>query len=67
MRTAQERGTSGTGDIAGYSVINAVYNLFNYSEGLQNPELTIRRLSPDAPASRLGQVLSHPRPADEPR
>ena len=38
------RGTSGTGDIAGYSAISAVYNLFNYSEGLQNPELTIRRL-----------------------
>jgi len=37
------RGTSGTGDIAGYSVINAVYNMFNYTEGLQNPELTIRR------------------------
>ena len=51
------RGTSGTGDIAGYSVINAVYNMFNYSEGLQNPELTIRRLPPDAPISRQGQVL----------
>ncbi len=38
------RGTSGTGDIAGYTAISAVYNLFNYSEGLQNPELTIRRL-----------------------
>lgn len=38
------RGTSGAGDIAGYSTINAVYNLFNYGEGLQNPELTIRRL-----------------------
>jgi len=37
------RGTSGTGDVAGYSVINAVYNMFNYTEGLQNPELTIRR------------------------
>ena len=37
------RGTSGTGDIAGYTAINAVYNLFNYTEGLQNPELTIRR------------------------
>jgi AAA15 family ATPase/GTPase len=37
------RGTSGTGDVAGYSVINAVYNMFNYAEGLQNPELTIRR------------------------
>lgn len=38
------RGTAGTADIAGYSTINAVYNLFNYSEGLQNPELTIRRI-----------------------
>lgn len=38
------RGTAGTGDIAGYTAISAVYNLFNYSEGLQNPELTIRRL-----------------------
>lgn len=37
------RGTSGTGDVAGYTAISAVYNLFNYSEGLQNPELTIRR------------------------
>lgn len=37
------RGTSGTGDVAGYSVINAVYNMFNYTEGLQNPELVIRR------------------------
>ena len=51
------RGTSGTGDIAGYSVINAVYNMFNYSEGLQNPELTIRRLSSDGPQSRQGQVV----------
>ena len=39
------RGTSGAGDISGYSVINAVYNMFNYTEGLQNPELTIRRLA----------------------
>jgi len=38
------RGASGTGDIAGYSVINAVYNMFNYSEGLQNPELAFRRM-----------------------
>jgi predicted ATP-binding protein involved in virulence len=38
------RGTSGSGDIVGYSVINAVYNLFNYTEGLQNPELMIRRI-----------------------
>ena len=43
------RGTSGTGDIAGYSAISAVYNLFNYSEGLQNPELTIRRLQHGSP------------------
>ena len=51
------RGTSGTGDIAGYSVVNAVYNLFNYSEGLQNPELTIRRLMPRKRTSRQRQVL----------
>lgn len=38
------RGTSGTGDIAGYSSINSTYNLFNYTEGLQNPELTLRRI-----------------------
>ena len=38
------RGISGTGDISGYSVINAMYNLFNYSEGLQNPELAFRRM-----------------------
>ena len=38
------RGVSGTGDISSYSAIDAVYNMFNYSEGLQNPELTIRRL-----------------------
>ena len=38
------RGTSGTGDIADYTAISAVYNLFNYTEGLQNPELAIRRL-----------------------
>ena len=52
------RGTSGTGDIAGYSVINAVYNMFNYGEGLQNPELTIRRLTPEGPIPRQAQVLS---------
>lgn len=37
------RGVAGTGDIAGYTPINAVYNLFNYSEGLQNPELMLWR------------------------
>ena len=39
------RGTTGTGDFADYSLINSVYSLFNYGEGLQNPELTIRRLA----------------------
>lgn len=38
------RAVTGTGDISSYSAIDAVYNLFNYSEGLQNPELVIRRL-----------------------
>lgn len=38
------RSTSGTGDIVGYSVLNAVYNLFNYAEGLQNPELSLHRI-----------------------
>lgn len=45
------RGVSGTGDISSYSVIDAVYNMFNYLEGLQNPELTIRRLR-DRPAGK---------------
>ena len=39
------RGVTGTGDISSYSALDAVYNLFNYTEGLQNPELVIRRLS----------------------
>ena len=39
------RGVTGTGDISSYSAIDAVYNMFNYTEGLQNPELVIRRLS----------------------
>ncbi len=38
------RGTAGTGDIVEYSVLNAVYSLFNYSEGLQNPELSLLRI-----------------------
>lgn len=38
------RGTSGTGDISDYYSISAVYNMFNYTEGLQNPELVIRRI-----------------------
>ena len=38
------RAVAGTGDVAGYSVINAVYSLFNFDEGLQNPELMLRRI-----------------------
>ena len=38
------RSVSGTGDVSTYSPINAVYNMFNYTEGLQNPELVMRRL-----------------------
>ncbi len=53
------RGTAGTGDIAGYSVINAVYNMFNYGEGLQNPELTIRRLSEDRARDNFKGVLKY--------
>ena len=40
--------------LAGWSIINAVYNLFNYGEGLQNPELTIRRLSDAAGRGAIG-------------
>jgi hypothetical protein len=42
------RGVAGTGDVAGYTPINSVYNLFNYSEGLQNPELMLWRHSEGA-------------------
>ena len=38
------RGVSGAADISSYSTIDAVYNMFNYTEGLQNPELVIRRI-----------------------
>jgi len=51
------RGTSGAGDIAGYSVINAVYNMFNYTEGLQNPELTILRLKKPASQKEARKIL----------
>lgn len=37
------RGTSGSGDLGAYNTISAVYNLFNYGEGLQNPELVLLR------------------------
>ena len=52
------RGVSGAGDISGYSVINAVYNLFNYSEGLQNPELTILRIANDSSKARVVNALN---------
>lgn len=55
------RGVSGTGDIVGWSIINAVYNLFNYIEGLQNPELTIHRMaherSQNVVLRTLGDIL----------
>ena len=49
------RGVTGTGDISSYSVIDAVYNMFNYSEGLQNPELVILRLISRTSSNRLTQ------------
>jgi energy-coupling factor transporter ATP-binding protein EcfA2 len=52
------RGVSGSGDISGYSTIDAVYNLFNYTEGLQNPELTIRRLSTSVPGREKHMVAA---------
>lgn len=51
------RGTSGSGDISDYSVINAVYNMFSYTEGLQNPELIIRRLSEPGLDEEVSLVL----------
>lgn len=52
------RGTSGTGDISGYSPINAVYSLFNYSEGLQNPELILHRIGKHETTAKVLQFLS---------
>ena len=46
-------GVTGTGDISSYSALDAVYNMFNYTEGLQNPELVIRRLSARTRNSQL--------------
>jgi hypothetical protein len=51
------RGTSGTGDIAGWSSVNAVYNLFNYDEGLQNAELTILRIDDEAVEDKVLKKL----------
>ncbi|MDE0081289.1 MAG: AAA family ATPase [Gammaproteobacteria bacterium] len=54
------RGVTGTGDISSYSVLDAVYNMFNYTEGLQNPELVIRRLSASTPTpNRIPRQISN--------
>ncbi len=59
------RATGGTGDISGWSVINAVYNLFSYGEGLQNPELTILRIGEEANRTywltQVGRLLDIPK------
>ena len=57
------RTNSGTGDIAGYSVINAVYNLFSYGEGLQNPELFLLRLKDENAEQRWLDHLATVLPA----
>ena len=58
------RATGGTGDISGWSVINAVYNLFSYGEGLQNPELTILRIPDEQQRdfwlAQVGRLLDIP-------
>lgn len=58
------RATGGTGDISGWSVINAVYNLFSYGEGLQNPELTILRIPDEKQRdywlAQVGRLLDIP-------
>lgn len=59
------RGTIGTGDIAGYSAISAVYNMFNYSEGLQNPELAIHRMSKKFPHEKVFEILKNLMPKIE--
>lgn len=51
------RGSAGTGDVGGYTAISAVYNLFNYSEGLQNPELVLRRLKTKAKRDQAKHLL----------
>lgn len=53
------RGTSGTGDISGYSAISALYNLFNYGEGLQNPELVFHRLKTSNKRDETKKSLDH--------
>jgi len=51
------RGSAGTGDISGYTAISAVYNLFNYSEGLQNPELVWHRLKTESKRKEIRNLL----------
>ena len=51
------RGASGSGDIAGWSMVNAVYNLFNYTEGLQNPELMLYRIKSKDTVQKIKTVL----------
>lgn len=53
------RGSAGTGDISGYSAISAVYNLFNYSEGMQNPELVFYRLRTESRKKEAIRSLVH--------
>ncbi len=53
------RGVAGTGDIAGYTPLNAVYNLFNYSEGLQNPELMLWRHSDGVSIEKALATFTH--------
>lgn len=52
------RSTSGTGDLSEYSVLNAVYNLFNYAEGLQNPELSLLRIKKKAASDMVLSTLN---------
>ncbi len=52
------RGSSGAGDISGYAPISAVYNLFNYAEGLQNPELVLRRIKESKSIISLNDIFN---------
>lgn len=52
------RSTSGTGDLAEYTVLNAVYNLFNYAEGLQNPELSLLRIRSESARKMVLETLN---------
>lgn len=60
-----DRGTAGSADIAGYSAISAVYNIFNNIEGLQNPELTIRRIQKQEVETEVKRILNSLMETDE--